>query len=103
MRRAPSRTNSSRSSLSASCSACSEATILNTRRTSLIGGVTAAGLQQPGGYAALLTHSHPQLPTIALPRRQPQSVLPAQRCRVLQGPAQSSDDRADVTGADTAA
>src|SRR6266542_3223771 len=55
MRLAPSRTSASRSSLSASCSNCSEATILNMRRTSLWTALRPPRLQQPGEYAALLT------------------------------------------------
>ena len=55
MRRAPSRTSASKSSLSASCSACSEATILNIAAYLSVDGLTAVRLQQPGGYAALLT------------------------------------------------
>src|SRR5438067_4113548 len=57
MRRAPSRTSASRSSLRASCSLGSEATLLNMRRTSLWTVSKPSWFSQPGGYAA---HASPR-------------------------------------------
>src|SRR3954465_10756526 len=55
IRLAASRTSPSRSSLSASCSACSEATIPNVAACLSFDGSTAVRLQRPGEYAALLS------------------------------------------------